>query len=153
MSRIAATGRALPRCPCFEPGDAQECHDFVKLAFDVSEKFDTPVLVKGETRVCHADSPVVLGERKESAVPLGLDPKLASKYVMVPANVRVRRPIVEERMKKLEAFADKFKYNKMEINDKNIGVITSGAAYMYTKDVFPNYSYLKLGMVWPLPKR
>ncbi len=141
------------KVPMFEPGDAQECHDFMKLAFDVSEKFDTPVLVRGETRVCHADSPVVLGERKESTMPLGLDPKLAPKYVMVPANVRVRRPIVEERMKKLEAYADKFKGNKMEINDKNIGVITSGAAYMYTKDVFPNYSYLKLGMVWPLPKK
>ena len=91
------------KVPMFEPGDAQECHDFMKLAFDVSEKFDTPVLVRGETRVCHADSPVVLGERKESTMPLGLDPKLAPKYVMVPANVRVRRPIVEERMKKLES--------------------------------------------------
>ncbi len=141
------------KVPMFEPGDAQECHDFVKLAFDVSEKFDTPVLVKGETRVCHADSPVVLGERKESPIPLGLDPKAAPKYVMVPANVRVRRVIIEERMKKLEAYADKFKGNKMEINDRNIGVIASGAAYMYTKDVFPNYSYLKLGMVWPLPKK
>ena len=141
------------KVPMFEPGDAQECHDFMKLAFDVSEQFDTPVLLRGETRVCHADSPVVLGERKESTMPLGLDPKMASKYVMVPANVRVRRPIVEERMKKLEAYADKFKGNRMEINDKNIGVITSGASYMYTKDVFPNYSYLKLGMVWPLPKK
>ncbi|HVN23769.1 MAG TPA: indolepyruvate ferredoxin oxidoreductase subunit alpha [Syntrophorhabdales bacterium] len=141
------------RVPMFEPGDSQECHDFMKLAFDVSEKFDTPVLLRGETRVCHADSPVVVGERKESPVPLGLDPKQAPKYVMVPANVRVRRPIVEERMKKLEAFADKFKGNKMEINDKNVGVITSGAAYMYTKEVFPSYSYLKLGMVWPLPKK
>jgi indolepyruvate ferredoxin oxidoreductase alpha subunit len=141
------------RVPMLEPGDAQECHDFVKIAFDMSEKFDTPVLVKGETRVSHSDSPVVVGERKESAAPLGLDRKDAPKYVMVPANVRVRRKIIEERMKKLEAYADKFKYNKMEINDKNIGVIAAGAAYMYTKDVFPNWSYLKLGMVWPLPKK
>jgi indolepyruvate ferredoxin oxidoreductase alpha subunit len=141
------------KVPMLEPGDAQECHDFVKIAFDMSEKFDTPVLVKGETRVSHSDSPVVVGERKESAAPLGLDRKDAPKYVMVPANVRVRRKIIEERMKKLEAYADKFKYNKMEINDKNIGVITAGAAYMYTKDVFPNWSYLKLGMVWPLPKK
>jgi indolepyruvate ferredoxin oxidoreductase, alpha subunit len=147
------TWARFARVPMFEPGDAQECHDFVKIAFDVSEKFDTPVLVRGETRVCHADSPVVLGERKESTVPLGLDPKVAPKYVMVPANVRVRRPMIEERIKKLEVYADKFKGNKMEINDKNIGVITSGAAYMYTKDVFPDYSYLKLGMVWPLPKK
>ena len=141
------------RVPMLEPGDAQECHDFVKIAFDMSEKFDTPVLVKGETRVSHSDSPVVVGERKESVAPLGLDRKDAPKYVMVPANVRVRRKIIEERMKKLEAYADKFKYNKMEINDKNIGVIAAGAAYMYTKDVFPNWSYLKLGMVWPLPKK
>lgn len=141
------------KVPMLEPGDAQECKDFTKIAFDISEKFDTPVLVKGETRISHSDSIVKLEERKNGKVPLGLDPKLASKYVMIPANVRVRRVIIEERMKKLEAYADKFKYNKMEINDPSIGVITSGAAYEYTKDVFPNYSYLKLGMVWPLPKK
>jgi len=72
---------------------------------------------------------------------------------MVPANVRVRRKIIEERMRKLEAYADEFPFNVMEINDPKIGVITAGAAYMYTKEVFPNYSYLKLGMVWPLPKQ
>ena len=68
---------------------------------------------------------------------MGLDPKESTKYVMVPANVRVRRKVIEERMRKLEEYADKFRYNKMEINDPSIGVITAGAAYMYTKDVFP----------------
>ncbi len=86
-------------------------------------------------------------------MPLGLDQKESPKYVMVPANVRVRRKFIEERMRKLEAYADEFPYNTMEINDPSIGVIAAGAAYMYTKDVFPNYSYLKLGMVWPLPKK
>ena len=86
-------------------------------------------------------------------MPLGLDPKEAPKYVMVPANVRVRRKVVEERMRKLEAYADEFKYNTMEINDPNIGVIASGVSYLYTKEVFPEWSYLKLGMVWPLPKK
>ena len=141
------------KVPMLEPGDAQECKDFTKIAFDISEKFDTPVLLKGETRVSHSDSIVDLKERKESKVAMGLDQKESTKYVMVPANVRVRRKVIEERMRKLEEYADKFRYNKMEINDPSIGVITAGAAYMYTKDVFPNYSYLKLGMVWPLPKK
>lgn len=141
------------KVPMLEPADAQECKDFAKMAFEISEKFDTPVLLRTETRVAHSDSPVVLGERKESTMPMGLDPKEAQKYVMVPINVRVRRKVIEERMRKLEEYADKFKYNVMEINDTKIGVISSSAAYLYTKEVFPEWSYLKLGMVWPLPKK
>jgi indolepyruvate ferredoxin oxidoreductase alpha subunit len=144
------------KVPMLEPCDSQESKDFTKIAFEISEKFDTPVLLKGETRVSHSDSPVVLEDRKESA-PIKFDPKEAMKdapkYVMVPVNVRTRRKIIEERMKRLEAYADEFKYNKMEINDPKIGVIAAGAAYLYTKEVFPEYSYLKLGMVWPLPKK
>jgi len=141
------------KVPMLEPADAQECKDFIKIAFEISEQFDTPVLVRTETRVAHSDSPVVLEERKESPIPLGLDRKEAPKYVMVPINVRVRRKFVEERMKKLESYADTFKYNTMEINSREIGVITSGVSYLYTREVFPQYSYLKLGMVWPLPKK
>jgi indolepyruvate ferredoxin oxidoreductase, alpha subunit len=141
------------KVPMLEPADAQECKDFTKIAFDISERFDTPVFLRTETRVAHSDSPVTLEGRVESKIPLGLDPKEWTKYVMVPGNVRVRRKVVEERMKKLEAYADEFKYNRMEINDTKIGVITSGVSYLYTKDVFPEYSYLKLGMVWPLPKK
>jgi indolepyruvate ferredoxin oxidoreductase alpha subunit len=141
------------KVPMLEPGDAAECKEFTKVAFDISERFDTPVLLKGETRVSHSDSIVELEERKESTMVLGLDRKEAPKYVMVPANVRVRRAFIEERMRKLEAYADGFSGNVMEINDPQVGVITAGAAYMYTKEVFPGYSYLKLGMVWPLPKK
>jgi indolepyruvate ferredoxin oxidoreductase alpha subunit len=141
------------KVPMLEPGDAQECYEFTKAAFDISEKFDTPVLLRTVTRIAHADSLVQPGKRVESKMPLGLDPKEATKYVMVPANVRPRRKIVEERMNKLEAFADKTKLNKMEINSKSVGIIASGAAYMYAKEVFPEYSFLKLGMVWPLPKK
>lgn len=141
------------KIPLLEPGDAQECHDFAKISFDISEKFDTPVILRTETRVAHSDSLVEQGKRVESKMPLGLDPKESSKYVMVPGNVRVRRKIIEERMRKLEEYADTFKYNVMEINDPSVGVITSGVSYMYTKDVFPEWSYLKLGMVWPLPKK
>jgi indolepyruvate ferredoxin oxidoreductase alpha subunit len=141
------------KVPMLEPGDAQECLDFTKAAFDISEKFDTPVLLRTVTRIAHADSLVQTGKRVESKIPLGLDPKEAPKYVMVPAHVRPRRKAVEERMRKLEAFADKTKLNKMEINSKSVGIIASGAAYMYAKEVFPEYSFLKLGMVWPLPKK
>ncbi|MEN6617334.1 MAG: thiamine pyrophosphate-dependent enzyme, partial [Syntrophorhabdus sp.] len=141
------------KIPMLEPGDAQECYEFTKAAFDISEKFDTPVLFRTVTRIAHADSLVQTGKRVESKMPLGLDPKEATKYVMVPANVRPRRKAVEERMRKLEAFADKTKLNKMEINSKSVGIIASGAAYMYAKEVFPEYSFLKLGMVWPLPKK
>ncbi|OPY83048.1 MAG: 2-oxoacid ferredoxin oxidoreductase [Syntrophorhabdus sp. PtaU1.Bin153] len=141
------------KVPMLEPGDAAECKDFTKMAFEISEQFDTPVLLKGETRVCHSDSLVELTERQESKVALGLDPKEASKYVMVPANVRVRRKTIETRMKELEAYADVFSRNVMEINDPEVGIIAAGAAYMYAKEAFPNYSFLKLGMVWPLPKK
>ena len=141
------------KVPMLEPGDAQECYEFAKASFDISEKFDTPVLLRTVTRIAHADSLVQTGKRVESKMPMGLDPKEATKYVMVPANVRPRRKIIEERMRKLEAFADKTKLNKMEINSKSVGIIASGAAYMYAKEVFPEYSFLKLGMVWPLPKK
>ncbi|HOT41585.1 MAG TPA: indolepyruvate ferredoxin oxidoreductase subunit alpha [Syntrophorhabdaceae bacterium] len=141
------------KVPMLEPGDAQECKDFTKIAFEISEQFDTPVLLRTETRVAHSDSPVVLEDRVESKVVPGLDPKEAPKYVMVPVNVRVRRKAVEEKMKKLSEYADTFKYNIMEINDTSVGVISSGVSYLYTKEVFPEWSYLKLGMVWPLPKK
>jgi len=141
------------KVPMLEPGDAQECKDFTKIAFDISEEFDTPVLLRGETRVSHSDSPVELEDRKKSKIPIGLDPKDAPKYVMVPANVRVRRKFIEERMRKLEAYADEFKFNRMEINDPAIGIIASGVSYLYAKEVFPEYSFLKLGMIWPLPKK
>jgi indolepyruvate ferredoxin oxidoreductase, alpha subunit len=141
------------KVPMLEPCDAQECKDLTKIAFDISEQFDTPVLLRTETRVAHSDSPVTLEDRVESKMPLGLNPKEASKYVMVPAYVRPRRKVVEERMRKLEEYADTFKYNIMEINDPSVGVISSSASYLYTREVFPEWSYLKLGMVWPLPKK
>jgi indolepyruvate ferredoxin oxidoreductase, alpha subunit len=140
------------KIPMLEPGDSQECKDFTAIGFEISEKFDTPVLLRGETRVCHCDSPVELGERQEINRQKGLDQKDAPKIVMVPANARVRRAFVEERIGRLSEYADStFPYNRMEINDQSVGFITSGVSYLYTKDVFPDYSFLKLGMVWPLP--
>lgn len=141
------------KLPMLEPADAQECKDFTKIAYEISEEFDTPVLLRTETRVAHSDSPVILEDRIEPKIVPGLDPKEALKYVMVPINVRVRRKVVEEKMKRLGEYAETFKYNVMELNDTSVGVISSGVSYLYTKEVFPEWSYLKLGMVWPLPKK
>lgn len=141
------------KIPMLEPSDSQECKDFTKIAFEISEKFDTPVLLRTETRVSHSDSPVLLGERVEPERDFGLNKKDAPKYTMVPAYVRQRRVYVEERMKKLEEYADSFQYNVMEINDQRYGIISSGVSYLYAKEVFPEWSFLKLGMVWPLPKK
>ncbi len=142
------------KVPMLEPGDAQECKDFTKIAFDISEKFDTPVLVRGETRVSHCDSLVELGDRKEPAIQKGLSQKDTPNHVMVPVYARVRRVFVEERIGRLSEYGDtQFPYNALEINDPSIGFISSGVSYLYTRDVFPQYSFLKLGMVWPLPWR
>lgn len=141
------------RCPMLEPADAQECKELTRLAFDISEQFDTPVLLRGQTRVSHADSLVELGERIGPTVSRGLDQKLMPKNTMLPVNARVRRQVVEERMQKLGEYAETFPYNVIEINDPGVGFIAASSAYLYTKEVFPQYSYLKLGMVWPLPRK
>jgi indolepyruvate ferredoxin oxidoreductase alpha subunit len=140
------------KVPMLEPADAQECKDFTRIAFDISERFDTPVIVRSETRVSHCDSPTELEDRKESVLPKGLDKKDIPKQVMMPAFARARRILIEDRMQKLTAYSEEeFPFNSMEINDPSIGFISSGVSYLYTKEVFPQYSFLKLGMVWPLP--
>jgi indolepyruvate ferredoxin oxidoreductase alpha subunit len=138
------------KIPMLEPADSQEAKDYIKLAFDISEKFDTPVFLRTTTRVSHSKSIVVLEE--PIAIKENTDIYFnTSKYVMVPMNARIRRIEVEERLKKLQEFAELFPENKIEMNDPNIGIITSGMSYNYAKDIFPHYSYLKLGMVYPLP--
>jgi indolepyruvate ferredoxin oxidoreductase alpha subunit len=139
------------KIPMFEPSDSQEAKDFTKLAFEVSEKFDTPVMVRSETRISHAKGIVELEDPIIPPVPIEIL-KDTPKYTMLPAYARVRHAFVEERFCKLMEFAEHFPGNRMEINDPSIGIITSGISYQYSKEVFPNYSYLKLGMVWPLPK-
>ena len=142
------------KIPMLEPADSQECKDFTRIAFDISEKFDTPVLVRSETRVSHCDSPVELGERTESTIQKGLFREETPKHVMVPMYSRLARVRTEERIGKMADYGDtEFPYNKMEINDPSIGIIASGASYLYAKEVFPQYSFLKLGLIWPLPKK
>jgi len=142
------------KIPMLEPADSQECKDFTKIAFDISERFDTPVLLRGETRVSHCDSLVELDERIKPVASGGLDRKETPKHVMVPAYARVKRILIEERTTKLSSYADnEFPHNIMEINDPSVGFISSGVSYLYAREVFPHFSFLKLGMVWPFPKK
>ncbi len=140
------------KIPMLEPADAEEAKRFVKLAFEISEKFDTPVFLRTTTRVSHSKSVVSLEDPVlyEDKGKISFN---AEKYVMVPAGARKRRIEVEKRMQNLKVFAETFSENKMEINDTENGIITAGMPYNYAKDVFPQFSYLKLGMVNPLPEK
>lgn len=139
------------KVPMFEPSDSQEAKDFMKLAFEVSEKFDTPVMLRSVTRISHAKGIVETGERVSPPISLEIR-KDTPKYTMLPSYARVRHTLVEERFLKLKEFAEQFGGNRMEINDPTVGIISAGISYQYAKEVFPGYSFLKLGMVWPLPK-
>jgi indolepyruvate ferredoxin oxidoreductase alpha subunit len=138
------------KIPMLEPSDSQEAKAFIKLAFNISEKFDTPVFLRTTTRVSHSKSVVLLEEplvtNNQTQIKIN-----SAKYVMVPMNARIRRLEVEKRLNLLRDFSETFPENRMEINDREFGIITAGMPYHYAKDVFPYYSYLKLGMVYPLP--
>jgi len=139
------------KVPMLEPSDSQEAKDFVKIAFELSEKFDTPVMLRTTTRVSHSKSVVRLNEPVEPP----LKPQLLKdpmKFVMLPANARKRHPVVEKRMEELSRYAETFPENRLEMGDTRVGIITSGISYEYAKEVMPDASYLKLGMVYPLPK-
>jgi len=136
------------KVPMLEPSSSPEAEDFTKLAFEISEEFDTPVILRSVTRVSHSKGVVELGERKELERDYGLVIK-EDKYTMLPAFARKRHRVVEERLRRLKEFAETFPQNRMEMGDTSVGIITSGIAYQYAKEVFPEYSFLKLGMVWP----
>ncbi len=140
------------RIPMLEPSDSQEAKDFVGRALEISEKFDTPVFVRSTTRLSHGRSVVQLGERMKVEIPKEIK-KNPRKYTMLPANARVRHRIVEERTEKLKEFVNTSPLNRIEKGDTKIGIITSGIPYMYAKEVLPEASYLKLGIVWPLPEK
>ena len=140
------------KIPMLEPADSQEAKKFIKWAFEISEKFDTPVFLRPTTRVSHSKSVVSIEEPQVLEDKTGIQIN-AAKYVMVPINARTRRVEVEKRMQLLRDFSETFPENKMELNSSEIGIITAGIPYHYAKDVFPDFSYLKLGMVHPLPVR
>lgn len=142
------------RIPCLEPSDSQEAKDLTIAAFGLSERFDTPVMLRPTTRICHSTSSVELGERIDASLLKSLQqfPRNPTKYVMVPGNAIKRHPIIEQRIVDIAKFAENFPYNRIEEGDKSLGIITAGVAYQYAREVFPHASVLHLGMTWPLPK-
>ncbi|MBP2646252.1 MAG: iorA, partial [Firmicutes bacterium] len=133
-----------------EPSDSQESRDMIIAAYEISETYDIPVLFRMTTRVCHGKSLVELGERKEVANKPYV--KNLQKYDLVPAVSRKLRVDLEEKLRRLEEFSNKTEFNFIEWNDKSIGVIASGVAYQYAREVFgTKASYLKLGFTNPLP--
>ena len=145
--------RAIARAakvPVLEPSDSNEAKEFVKFAFDLSEKYDTPVIVRSTTRLSHSQGMVELNEREEKEdKPYVRD---IAKNVMMPGNAKGRHLVVESRENALELDGCSFPINKIEYQDTNLGFITSGIPYQYVKEAFPEASVLKLGIVNPLPR-
>lgn len=133
-----------------EPSDSMEARDYVKTAYALSEHFDTPVLVRSNTRLSHSQGLVEMNEREEP----GLLPykKDIPKYVMMPGMAKKRHIVVEQRMKDIKAYAETTGLNRVEYRNTDIGVVTSGVAYNYVREALPEASVLKLGMVYPLPE-
>jgi indolepyruvate ferredoxin oxidoreductase alpha subunit len=141
----------LAKVPMLEPSDSQEAKDFTIAAFELSERFDTPVLLRITTRIAHSNSVVALGERAEHE-PGGFACE-PGKTVMVPGNARRRHALVESRTKALAEYAETCAFNRSEKGDRRMGVIVSGAAYQYVKEARPRASILKLGLTNPLSKK
>ena len=140
------------KVPCIEPSDSQECKDFVKEAFAISEKFDMPVLLRTTTRVSHSKSLVELGERVETEVPAYQ--RNAAKFTSTPANAYRNRTKLENNMRLLEEYSNESPLQKVEIKGSKVGVIAASIAYEYAKDVFPeDTSFLKIGLSYPLPMK
>lgn len=140
------------KIPMVEPSDSQECKDFVKYAYELSEKFDTPAILRLVTRVAHSQSIVELDERTD--VPLKPYEKNIGKFVMMPGNAKRRHPEVEARIDALCEYAETTPLNRVEMGGTKIGIITSGMCYHYVKEAFgDDVSVLKLGMVYPLPTK
>lgn len=141
----------VAQVPVLEPSDSQEAKDFTKLAFEYSEKYDTPVMIRTTTRLAHSQGPVTLEPRQE--VPDKPYERNAAKHVMMPANAKGRHVHVENRLKQMAEDACSFAINKAVYKDTKIGFITSGIPYTYVEEAMPDASVLKLGLVHPLPRK
>lgn len=140
------------KVPMLEPSDSAEALEYTKLAYEISERFDTPVFIKTCTRIAHSQSVVETSERvmpEEKKYE-----KNIAKYVMMPSNAKKKHPVVEERTKALAEYAETSPLNRVEWGDTKWGIITSSTCYQYAKEIYGNRaSILKLGMIWPMPER
>ncbi|MBU2598715.1 MAG: indolepyruvate ferredoxin oxidoreductase subunit alpha [Actinobacteria bacterium] len=141
----------MAKIPMLEPSDSQEAKDFISKALEISERFDTPVLLRITTRIAHSEGRVKLSKRIKNHKEFRFE-KNPQKFVMIPAFARRRHAFVEDRLKKIKKYSEDSELNKMELASKDIGIITSGISYQYAKEVIPDASFLKLGMSYPLCK-
>ena len=140
------------KVPMLEPSDSAEAYAFAKSAFELSERFDTPVLLRMCTRIAHSQCTVEIGEREN--VPMKEYVKQPAKYIMMPGYAKKRHPVVEERTQALKEFSENCMYNRVEYADSGIGIITSGCSYLYVKEALgDSVSILKIGMPNPLPEK
>ncbi len=139
------------KIPLIEPSSPAESYEFIKTAFEISEKFDTPVLFRLTTRVAHTKENINIGKRKNIAPkPFKVD---IAKYVMVPGNAYKRHIVLEKKLVDLKAYSEKSSLNHMEIKDKKIGFIVDSVSYLYVKEIYPEASILRLGMPYPFPEK
>jgi indolepyruvate ferredoxin oxidoreductase alpha subunit len=143
----------LAKVPMLEPSDSQEVYDLMGYAFDISEEFDTPVLIRTTTRIAHSKSVVKVNRSRKVKNPNPTFHHNPKKYIMLPVNAIPRHELVEKRMLKLADYTEKFPMNQVIWNKKKLGVVASGVAYQYAREVFPDASFLKLAMTWPLPQK
>ncbi len=140
------------KVPILEPSDSQEAYSLMSLAFDISEEFDTPVIFRSTTRISHCKTVADVEDNpdiKRRKAHFVRDPY---KFVMVPSNARPRHPLMEERISKLASYVETFPFNEIILEDRNLGIVSSGAAYQYAREVFPGASFLKLVTTYPLPR-
>jgi len=137
--------------PLLEPSSSQEAKEMVGVGLTLSERFDTPSMLRLTTRISHSKGVVRLGKLKD--VPPGRFARDLKKYVMIPGYARLRHPLVLERVERLRAYSNRTALNRVEPGDKRLGIISSGVAYQYAKEVMPGASFLKLGLTFPLPDK
>ena len=135
-----------------EPADSQEAYDIMPLAFDISERFDTPVMVRSTTRISHAKTVVNINRERPAELPKAVFRRDMAKFVALPVNARHRQKITLERLEKLAEYSETCPLNRIIQGSVDIGVITSGIAFTYAREVLPQASFLKLGMSYPLPQ-
>ncbi len=141
------------KVPMIEPSEAEEAREFVDAAYELSERFDTPVLYRMTTRTSHSQGVVGLGDRGMEPAPLTVLERNPSKNLMMPHNARPRHAFIEQRLLDIAEWAETTPLNRVEMGDTRVGVVASGAAYGYAREAFPGASFLKLGLTYPLPRR
>jgi len=143
----------LAKVPMLEPSDSQEAYDLMGYAFDISEEFDTPVLLRTTTRIAHSKSVVDVKRQRQVKNRQAVFHYNPKKYVMLPVNALPRHAAMEERLVKLSEYVETFPMNQVMMGKRDLGIVTSGVAYQYAREVFPEASFLKLNTTWPLPEK